>query len=102
MREKKWFFDKIVRDFTEHPPELVWVDENVNMENSAGYSIKPENRDIIKVLSQDSRFAKIWQNYTKYKEIEAEEYDKNKIKTEEEKKKKPEKYTIYIKFQRSP
>lgn len=102
LRIKQWFFDKIVRDFTEHPPELVWVDENVNMENSAGYSIKPENRDIIKVLSQDSRFAKIWQNYTKYKEIEAEEYDKNKIKTEEEKKKKPEKYTIYIKFQRSP
>ena len=98
LQVKQWFIYKIVRDFTKHPPELVWVDENVNMEKSAGYAIKPENRDIIKVLSRDVEFAQIWQHYVKYKEIEAEEYeDKDKVKTEE-KKKKPEKYTIYIRY----
>jgi len=96
IKTKQWFMDVLVRDFITHPPTLVWVDENVNLEKIGEYDIKPENRDIITVLSRDARFAKIWQNYEKTDEIVAEEYpDADKEKTEEEKKKKPEKLAIY-------
>ncbi len=96
-KAKKWFMDSIVRDFTDYPPALVWVNDNVNMEMIAGNPINPENRDFIKVLSRDERFAKIWQNYTKYMEIENELYpDEVNSQSEEEKKKKPEHYSLYI------
>lgn len=96
IKVKQWFMDVLVRDFITHPPTLVWVDENVNLEKIGEYDIKPENRDIIAVLSRDDRFAKIWQNYKKTGEIIAEEYpDDEKEKTEEEKKKKPNKLAIY-------
>lgn len=97
VRVRSWFMDKIVHDFADHPPELVWVDDNINMEKIAGYDIEPQNRDIIKVLSRDVRFAVLWRNYEKYKDIESESYpDEEKNKTEEEKLKKPERYSLYI------
>jgi hypothetical protein len=86
---KKWFFDIIVRDFTEYPPELVWVNENVNLKKSSGYDIFSKNRDIIAVLSQDERFAKIWQNYEKYGEVKDEVYP------DEENKENPEIFALY-------
>lgn len=96
LKTKQWFMDILVRDFTNHPPALVWVDENVNLEKIGEYDINPENRDIITVLSRDARFAKIWQNYQKTGEIIAEEYpDAEKEQTEEEKNKKPDKLAIY-------
>jgi hypothetical protein len=96
-KARKWFLDKLVRDFTLYPPELVWVDDNVNLEVVSVYPVKPENRDIIRVLSQDARFAEIWRNYEKYKEIESEAYpDEEAAKTAEEKLKKPEHYSLYI------
>lgn len=94
---KSWFLDKVVRDFTEYPPELVWVDDNVNLEVISVYPVKPENRDIIRVLSRDARFAEIWRHYEKYKEIESEAYpDEEAEKTAEEKLKKPDHYSLYI------
>lgn len=97
LAAKKWFIDKIVRDFTNYPPYLVIVDDNVNMEIVSTYPVNPENRNIIDVLSRDGRFARIWHNYEKYKEIESESYpDEEEAKTEEEKMKKPEHYSLYI------
>lgn len=94
---RKWFYDKIVSDFTNYPPKLVWVDDNVNMGEISVYPVNPENRDTIGVLSRDPRFAEIWKNYVKYKEIESEDYpDEEKEKTEEDKLKKPEHYSLYI------
>lgn len=96
-KAKKWFIDTLVRDFTNYPPELVWVNENVNMEMVAGFPIKPENRDFIAVLSRDERFAKIWRDYKKYTEIESELYpDELETQSEEDKLKKPERISLYI------
>lgn len=97
IKAKKWFFDTLVRDFTNYPPELVWVNDNVNMGIISTYFIEPENRNFIGVLSRDERFAKIWQNYEKYAEIEIEP-DPAEIKeqSEEEKLKKPERISLYI------
>lgn len=97
LRVKKWFTNTLVNDFEKHPPTLVWVDKNVNMEKIGKYDINPENRSIIEVLSRDARFAKIWKNYTKIDEIEAEGYPEDEAnKSAEEKKKKPETFEIYI------
>lgn len=102
FQTKEWFFNKIIDDFNNYPPTLVWVDLNVNLEKSADYVIEPQNRDIIGVLTRDVRFAKIWQNYEKYGEIESEEYDDEKsnkadIKPAEKPlTKKPERYALYI------
>jgi len=96
LQVKSWFYNNLVRDFTNFPPELVWVDLNVNLEKAAGYVIERGNRDIINVLSRDGRFAKLWQNYEKYGEIESEQYD-DEIAAGKEKNdvRKPERYALY-------
>lgn len=65
----KFFYDSVVHDFSSRPPEFVWVDQNVNLAKIKDYDIEPENRDIIKLLSRDVRFAIVWQNYEKIGEI---------------------------------
>lgn len=91
---RKFFYDTLVHDFAEYPPELVWVDEEVNLENISDYAIEPENRDIIKVLSRDVRFFVLWQNYEKIGEIEGEKPE-NKDLPEGQKPMKPERYSLY-------
>ncbi|MEQ1704664.1 MAG: hypothetical protein ABL867_01665 [Rickettsiales bacterium] len=91
---RKFFYDNLVHDFSSHPPELVWVDENVNLEKIADYDIEPENRDIIKVLSRDVRFFVLWQNYEKIGEIEGNKPDNDNLE-EGEKPMKPERYSLY-------
>ncbi len=88
-KTRKWFYDTLVDDFSKFPPQLVWVDENINLEKVNIYDISPADRDIIAVLSRDVRFAKIWQNYKKIGEIIGEQDKKNNDK-------KPEKYSLYI------
>lgn len=95
---RRFFYDSLVHDFSSNPPELVWVDENVNMEEISGHVIHPYNRDIISVLSRDVRFFVLWQNYEKIGEITGEEPKKL---TEEELQKgrkqlKPERFSLYI------
>lgn len=68
------FYDGVVHDFSSNPPDFVWVDDNVNLEKAPDKTeIEPENRDIIKVLARDVRFAVLWQNYEKIGEVEGEE-----------------------------
>jgi hypothetical protein len=94
IKVKNWFLDTLVRDFTNYPPELVWVNDNVNMGVISTYAIEPENRNFIGVLSRDARFAAIWQNYEKYAEIESEL--EPSVTDEEEKLKKPERISLYV------
>ena len=89
MQTRQWFFDRLVHDFSENPPQLVWVDENVNLNKIANYDIEPQNRDLIKFLSHDVRFAILWQNYKKIDEIISE---KNEVDTII----KPERFSLYL------
>ena len=91
---RQFFYDNLVKDFSSYPPELVWVDENVNLEKIADYDIEPENRDIIKVLSRDVRFFVLWQNYEKIGEIEGDKPENKDLK-EGEKPMQPERYSLY-------
>jgi hypothetical protein len=91
---RKFFYDNLVRDFADYPPELVWVDENVNLEKIADYEIELENRDIIKVLSRDVRFFVLWQNYEKIGEIEGDKPENENLE-EGEKPMQPERYSLY-------
>lgn len=93
-KANQFFYDTLVHDFADYPPELVWVDENVNLEKITGYDIEPENRNIIKVLSRDVRFAVLWHNYEKAGEIEGSPPEKEDI-VAGEKIPKPERYTLY-------
>ena len=94
---RQFFYDNLVHDFSTYPPELVWVDENVNLEKIADYDIEPENRDIIKVLSRDVRFFVLWQNYKKIGEIEGEKPEKEEL-ADGEKEMKPERYSLYTRI----
>lgn len=98
-KAKQFFYDTLVRDFSNYPPELVWVDENVNLEKIADYDIEPENRNIIGILSQDVRFAILWQNYEKIGEIEGEKPEKKELAIGE-KELKPELYTLYARIKK--
>lgn len=91
---RKFFYDTLVHDFVNYPPQLVWVDDNVNMEKIADYDIEPENRNIIAVLSRDVRFFVLWQNYEKIGEIEGDKPENKNLK-EGEKEMKPEHYSLY-------
>lgn len=93
-KARAFFYDNLVHDFERYPPELVWVDENVNLEKIADYDIEPENRDIIKVLSRDVRFFVLWQNYEKIGEIEGDKPENENL-AEGEKPMKPERYSLY-------
>ncbi len=99
-KARQFFYDTLVHDFSgPNAPELVWVDENVNMEKIAGYDIEPENRDIIKMLSHDLRFAILWQNYEKVAEIEGETPD-NKDLAKDEKPMKADRYALYSRIKK--
>lgn len=94
IKARQFFYDTLVHDFYNHPPELVWVDENVNLEKIADYDIEPENRNIIAVLSRDVRFAILWQNYEKVGEVEGS-LPEEKENIKDEKALKPERYSLY-------
>ncbi|MEQ1790304.1 MAG: hypothetical protein ABL857_07665, partial [Rickettsiales bacterium] len=97
VEARRFFYDTLVHDFSDYPPELVWVDENVNLEKISDYDIEPENRNIIAVLSRDVRFAILWQNYEKVAEIEGEKPDNSDL-AEGEKPLKTERYSLYTRI----
>ena len=86
---RTFFFDRLVKDFTDIPPKLVWVDENVGLENIAGYAITPQDRDIITVLTRDKRFAALWKHYRNIGYVEGEQDQTDPTK-------KPERFTLYL------
>ncbi len=96
---RQFFYDNLVHDFADYPPELVWVDENVNLEKIANYDIEPENRNIIAVLSRDVRFFILWQNYEKVGEIEGAPPAEEDI-VKGEKIPKPERYSLYTRIKK--
>jgi hypothetical protein len=99
-KARQFFYDTLVHDFSgPNPPDFVWVDKNVNMEKIAGYDIDPENRDLIKVLSHDVRFAVLWQNYEQVGEVVGEEPD-NKNLAQDEKPEKADRYALYSRIKK--
>jgi hypothetical protein len=98
-KASQFFYDTLVNDFYSYPPELVWVDENVNLEKIANYDIEPENRNIIYLLTRDMRFAVLWQNYEKIGEIEGEKPEEKKL-ADGERQLKPERYTLYTRIKK--
>ncbi len=99
-KASQFFYDTLVHDFSTYPPELVWVDENVNLAKIKDYAIEPENRDIIKVLSRDVRFAVLWQNYEKIGEVEGGPIAEEDI-VKGEPIPKPERYTLYARIKKT-
>ena len=97
-KARQFFYDNLLNDFREKPPEFVWVDENVNLEKISYYDIEPENRNILKVLLRDVRFFVLWQNYEKVGEIEGAPLSEDDIKNlpEGEKIPKPDIYSLYV------
>jgi len=99
-KARQFFYDTLVHDFSgPNPPDFVWVDENVNVERIAGHDIDMENRDLIKVLSRDVRFAILWQNYEQVGEVVGEEPD-NKDLASDEKPMKADRYALYSRIKK--
>jgi hypothetical protein len=88
-----FLMDHLVQDFTNNPPELVWVDENEGLESIAGQAVTKGESDILAFLFRDARFAKIWANYDKIGEIV--DTPKNTGETMSKDAKKPARMTYY-------
>lgn len=72
---RQFFYDSLVKDFSDYPPELVWVENNISWEKvigTADYDDRLKNRSLTDVLTRDARFAALWQGYKKIGNVEGE------------------------------
>jgi hypothetical protein len=64
---QQFIFTHLDEDFTRHPPALVWVNKNTELQNSP-----LQNADIIAFLSRDAKFAALWTHYRWVGDIKGE------------------------------